>query len=114
MLSHKHPDDYKYVRSPVSRWFVRSDPAVVDYRIDHTHGLVVESLSGDPHIDDDVAIGSHRVHSAPAFVRLRLAVRDLVRTNGVRHVDGERPRRSARGRDGQHFLGTALCRSDRW
>jgi hypothetical protein len=32
----------------------------------------------------------------------------------VRHVDGERPRRSARGRDGQHFLGTALCRSDRW
>jgi hypothetical protein len=57
VLSHKHPDDYKYVRSPVSRWFVRSDPAVVDYRIDHTHGLVVESLSGDPHIDDDVAIG---------------------------------------------------------
>ena len=66
---------------------MRSDPAVVDYRIDHTHGLVVESLSGDPHIDDDVAIGSHRVHSAPAFVRLRLAVRDLVRTDGARHVD---------------------------
>src|SRR5258705_10729808 len=66
VLSHKHPDDYRYVRSPVSRWFVRSDPAVVDYRIDHTHGLAVESLSGDPHIDDDVVIGSHRVHSAPA------------------------------------------------
>src|SRR4029077_10137791 len=72
--------------SPVSRWFVRLDPAVVDYRIDHAHGLVVESLSGDPHIDDGVAIGSHRVHSVPPFVRLRLAVRDLVRTDGVRHV----------------------------
>jgi hypothetical protein len=91
-----------------SRWFMRLDPAVVDYRIDHAHGLVVESLSGDPHIDDDVAIGSHRVHSAPAFVRLRLAVRDLVRTDGVRLVDGERPRRSARGRDGQHLVRTAL------
>ena len=68
---------------------MRSDPAVDDYRIDHTHGLVVESLSGDPHINNDVAIGSHRVPSAPAFVRLRLAVRDLVRTDGVRHVDGD-------------------------
>ena len=77
---------------------MRSDPAVDDYRIDHTHGLVVESLSGDLHIDDDVAIGSHRVHSAPAFVRLRLAVRDLVRTDGVRHVDG----------DGQHLVETVL------
>src|SRR5258705_2624043 len=85
VLSHKHPDDDRYVRSPVSRWFVRSDPAVVDYRIDHTHGLVVQSLSGDPHIDDDVVIGSHRVHSAPPFLPLRLAVRELVPTNRRRH-----------------------------
>jgi len=49
-------------------WLVRSDPAVIDDRRHHTDGLIGESRPGDPHVDHDVAVGTHRVHGAPPFV----------------------------------------------